>query len=449
MTNWDTSQHLPERIVFVVNDHFMPTDRHQPYIYGVVQHVVHSADLLTAIGVETRILLYNRDESINRPTILRTTIWNTFAAVRLNFNFRMPKELLVGAFAEALESLDDPPVKNTKSRPLIYFQTSALLPYLPSGYGAVITHHSPFVDDVSAVLGSEGARRAFDWDHAKAHHLTITQREGIRALRERKSIVCAETSQLQLDYLRQRQIPDDRICALSPPLEDLPKAGDALPLEAEQALLKSLARRGEGPIAFTAVSRLDYFKNIELFVQSCCLSLQQGTISGALIVGGSPGDPERSHLRAMVPEHLQPHVIFVPKIPRRALIGNLFPRMAGRGVFVCSSRYDLTPFTPLEAARLDVCTLVPASRHVGASAFLPPKFQFFPSQIGLSDVLKRLARADDRQREFAPVASAIRNATSNDAYLRGFEMAWARLRATLTPSLYPASATRNAYYAKT
>lgn len=428
MRNQNGLERLPAVVVSVVNNRFIPSDRSQPYIYGVVQHVFHSADVLAAAGVEMQLLLYHRDESISQPIIRRTMVWNMFAAVRLDFHFRMPKHVLVAAFAQALACLDpDTSAIGARSRPLIYFQTSALLPYLPDGYGAVITHHAPFVDDVAAALGPEGARLAFNWDHAKAHHLARTQRNGVRTLRARGSVVCAEISRIQSEYLRARRIQDDRVYALPQPLEPLPIEGDALSPEVEQALRTLLREPGRAPIAFTAVSRLDYFKNVELFVKSCCHSLQHGTIAGALIVGGAPDDPERPRLRAMVPEHLRPSVIFVPKIPRTALVSALFPRMAPSGVFVCSSRYDLVPYTVLEAACVGVCTLVPASRFVGASAYVPTDFQFTPSQTGLCRALERLADADDRHREFAPVASAIRSATCDVAHLRGFEAAYARI----------------------
>jgi glycosyltransferase involved in cell wall biosynthesis len=428
MRNQNGLQRLPAVVVSVVNDRFIPSDRSQPYIYGVVQHVLHSADVLAAAGVEMRMLLYHRDESISQPVIRPTMVWNSFAAMRLDFHFRMPTHVLVAAFAQALASLDpDTSALGARPRALIYFQTSALLPYLPHGYGAVITHHAPFVDDVAAALGPEGARLAFNWDHPKADHLARTQRNGVRTLRARGSVVCAEISQIQSEYLRARKIQDDRVYALPQPLEPLSNERDALSPEVEEALRTLLAAPGRAPIAFTAVSRLDYFKNVELFVESCCHSLQQGTIAGALIVGGAPDDPERPRLRAMVPEHLRPSVIFVPKIPQPALIATLFPRLAARGVFVCSSRYDLVPYTVLEAARVGVCTLVPASRFVGASAYVPADFQFHPSQTGLCRALERLANADNRHGDFAPVASAIRSATCDVAYLRGFEAAYARV----------------------
>jgi glycosyltransferase involved in cell wall biosynthesis len=428
MRNQSMLERLPAVIVSVVNDRFIPSHRSQPYIYGVVQHVFHSANILAAAGVETRFLLYHRDESISRPIIERTTIWNAYTAVRLDFHFRMPDHVLIAAFARALACLDpDTPAADERWRPLVYFQTSALLPYLPDGYGAVITHHSPFVDDVTAALGPEGARLAFNWDHAKADHLSRTQQNGVRTLRERRAIVCAEISPIQLDYLRARRIQDDRVCALSQPLETELVERDALSPDVEQLLRALLAAPGDAPIAFTAVSRLDYFKNVELLVESCCQSLQQGTIAGALVVGGAPDDPERLRLRAMVPEHLRSSVIFVPKVPRTVLVSELFPRMAVRGVFVCSSRYDLVPYTVLEAARLEICTLVPASRFVGASAYVPPAFQFTPSRAGLCRALERIVHADNRRRDFAPVASDIRSATCDIAHLRGFEAAYTRI----------------------
>jgi glycosyltransferase involved in cell wall biosynthesis len=285
---------------------------------------------------------------------------------------------------------------------------------------AVVTHHGPFVADVVESIGPELAARAFEWDHAKIEHLAAVQRAGLDVVRANKRIICAEISPIQMRRLCREGVAHERVMAIAQPVE-CPVTTAALPGALQAALAPA------GPIAVTAVSRLDQFKNVELFVRGCIAALQRGHLAAALVVGGFPTDPERDRLAALVPESLHDRVYFHPRISHESLAGDLFYRIAGRGVFVCSSRFDLVPYTVLEAARTGLCTIVPDLPSVGAREYLPEPFRFPATPRGLAEALERIG---PMMTTFAPVAAAIRRATGDAAFLAGFRKACARLPGT-------------------
>jgi glycosyltransferase involved in cell wall biosynthesis len=112
---------------------------------------------------------------------------------------------------------------------------------------------------------------------------------------------------------------------------------------------------------------------------------------------------------------------------RRDLVaGWLFPALAGRGIFVCTSRFDLVPYTALEAARAGLATLVPDTGRVGAAEYLSPGYLFRPEPTELCAAIERTINSAAVATGFAPIARAVAAGTGDDAVAAAYETICAR-----------------------
>lgn len=400
--------------LIVLNRRFLPVGPRPAYLYGVVQHVVRAAEVLGATGARVGFILYHRCEETTAPVVDETAVLGRFPGAILRFHFAMEPAVLVIAFRDAVAKVAD-----GWRAPLLYLQTSAVLPYAPPELDVVVTHHSPFVTNVAEVLGPAGARSAFEWDHPKTEHLARMQAEGLAVTARSGNVRCGEISAIQEKYLLGRGVDRNRVVRLPQPLDG---PCEAAPLP--DAVAAAAAGRSKGRlIAVTAVSRLDYFKNVELFVEGAVEALRRGTLKKAVMIGGFPEDEERERLRALVPCELGQSFVFAPRVARAALVGSLFAQLASYGVFVCSSRFDLVPYTALEAARSGLCTVVPDTGNVGAAEYLSEDYRFPLSAEGLGDLFARLAGdgGDDELARFAETGIAVRAGTTDAAFAQAFE----------------------------
>jgi glycosyltransferase involved in cell wall biosynthesis len=258
---------------------------------------------------------------------------------------------------------------------------------------------------------------AFDWDHPKADHLATVQAQGLAVAADRDNVRCGEISRIQEAYLVDGRVDPRRVTRLTQPLDGA-CTSTPLPASVDEALS---GRSGRGLVAITAVSRLDHFKNVELFVRGAVEGLRDGHLEKAIVIGGFPHDDERERLKALVPFAEQCSFAFVPRIPRAALVGTVFPRLASHGVFVCSSRFDLVPYAALEAARSGLCTVVPDTGCVGAAEYLPPRYLFAATPHGLAELFATLAGDDDSLHGFVDTADSIRLGTSGNAFRGSFQ----------------------------
>ncbi|BBX97177.1 glycosyltransferase family protein [Mycobacterium lacus] len=94
-------------------------------------------------------------------------------------------------------------------------------------------------------------------------------------------------SQLQRDYLLRNGIDSARIRPVRPPI--------SVPATAESRLPKPLFRfiAGAEILVFTAAARLDYFKNVELLIDTGIHALEKNIPVRVLIVGGNEYDDAR------------------------------------------------------------------------------------------------------------------------------------------------------------
>jgi glycosyltransferase involved in cell wall biosynthesis len=409
--------------VLVLNRRYVPHAVDAPYMYGVVQHALRVAKILTARGHRIGFVLYERDERLSAPRLRAGRVLGSFDAVIVNFHFGMRADQLTTAFAMAVHAVVNP--WKERRPPLIYYQTSAVLAFAPPEFDSLVTHHGPFVHDVIDALGEELAAEAFEGDHVKMEHLRRAQLHGMAVARSRERILCAEISPIQVERLQREGIPHERVLRIPQPVDCQRQYGTPLPDPL------SRVAESDGPVAIIAVSRLDQFKNVELFVRGCCLALESADLTAALVVGGFPHDAERQRLQRLVPPPLRAAFHFAPRVSHGVLAGNLFYRLAGRGIFVCSSRFDLVPYTALEAARAGLCTIVADLPTVGARDYIPQPFRFPAHPEGLAAAVKRVA---PRVREFDCVGRAIRHATSDEAFLDGFGSLCSRFAAACSPT---------------
>ncbi len=409
--------------IFVLNDRFVPEASSNPYLYGVVQHAFQGAAALSAAGASVGFVLYRRDEACDTPFISQRLIPTGYRGVVVRFHFGMREDVVARAFHEAVVRAA------VSASPVLYLQTSVLLPFLPPEYDIAITHHSPFVEDVIARIGATAARRAFDWDHPKTAHLRRFQERAVQALLERHNVICLEISVLQYRYLVSKGVPLSRVRRLPPPVSGR-RGSDVRCLP--EPLAGFLRERGpQGLVAITAVARLDYFKNIELFVEGCGLAIGDGHLDRALVVGGFELDPERERLKSLVPPDISDRILLTPRIGHDVLAESLFPALAGAGIFVCTSRFDLVPYTVLEAARVGLATAVPDHGNVGAAEYLPTEFLYSGSRESLAVLLAGIAADPGMLVDFGSTARAIAELTSDEAFVgvfRGLSRAKGRPR---------------------
>ena len=410
------------RGIIVLNANFAPASAAGPFKYGAVGYALRAAEALDRLGLLAGFLLYRRDERLDRPRLLAAPFLG-YPALELGFHFGMGRDVVGAALADARTRLD---------RGRLYYQTNVLLPFHPPGQPFAVTHHAPFVDHVVEALGPRLAEEAFGAGPAKLEHLRDSQRLGLDYLaRSRGSAV--EISSIQAGYLRTRGVRPRSIHRIHPPLE---WSGGADGLSRAGARLRSfIARAGPGLVLCTACSRLDAFKNVELFVEAALRLLKSGLDLRALIVGGLSRDGERRRLEALVDEGLAHRFCFAPRVSRDDLAG-LLDELAGRGLFVCPSRYETCGLTPLEAAARGVCTLVADTPdRVEAALLVPPGHRFAPTVEGLGAAVRRLAgdgRTPGRGRVLDEGARA-----GSRAFDARFIATWRRVTAPRAPGRRP------------
>ena len=413
------SARLFHDIVIVCNKHFIPDYENAEYIYGVVQHVLHLSKLFVGANFRVSFVLYHRDDSLTSPYVYRTTILDRYPAAVLRYNINMPASNVTHGMYDAIMAASSAGKDWRATRlPLIYIQTDALLPFVPTGFKVIITHHSPFVDAVCSSLDEASARRAFEWDHPKMDFLREMQRRSIPILRQRPDVRCLEISNLQEQFLLKSSIPPGKMYRLPPPI-----GGFTHKVAPPPELMKVLQapRDGSKLTVMTAVSRLDFFKNVDLFVDACIASMEREIVGNAIIIGGDADDVERTRLEHRVPSLLKPRFSFVKRLSRAAIVGNVFPALArSGGVFVCTSRYDLVPYTVLEASRCRLCTLIPDTGLVGASEYIPPKYQFDPDVASLVSLLHSLSTDSSYLYAFESTAMMVDILLSDETVMTAF-----------------------------
>ncbi|MBJ3592569.1 glycosyltransferase [Salmonella enterica subsp. enterica serovar Saintpaul] len=142
----------------------------------------------------------------------------------------------------------------------------------------------------------------------------------------------------------------------------------------------------------TAVARLDYFKNVEMFLQASVKLAETNQSIKILIIGDNQDyDERRENMHNMIPLALKDRCIIHPKLSPIEL-SSVFTALKKRGVFVCTSRYETLGITPLEAAISGIYTLMPALDSVEASLYFKDEDRFYYDTTELVIKLKRIIK---------------------------------------------------------
>lgn len=392
-----------QTVVLVLNKRFMPETSGAKYIYGVVQHVMHILTLLECCGVATRFLLYKRDDDLSHPSIKVNSMLGRVAAT-VEFNFKMQSSYIKQAFANALEQ-----ITRLDNEIFLYSQSAAVSDLLPEKTPMIMTNHSPFVASVFRELGTVVGKRAFDWDHPKADFLRHRQEEALNSLIRRQNVSFAEISRIQIDYLRVLKLNEGRLFAMPPPVGGRPvPAPELLPPE-----LRRLSKNSADRYALFPVSRFDYFKDLDLFVKGAARAIEQGVVRAAIVIGSDYGDDTIITAMKDLETPIQERFIHLPRQRREVLTRSIFPWIADCGVVACTSRYDLVPYTVLEAILAGAAVVVPESRLVGVSEYVPSNWRYARDPKSLSDALS--LGFDKNEREL--VRNEVETLTSDNKVL--------------------------------
>ncbi|QSZ28523.1 hypothetical protein DSL72_003021 [Monilinia vaccinii-corymbosi] len=372
--------------ILVLNDRYYPGTTNSPAKVGATAFALQVVRVLEDAGVFGGVILYDRQDHLAAP-IVRLVTRDLTPCVKLSFNFGMSTvqvryalyastALLVAAFSQSLP-------------PMLYYQTDTLLKYHPRGLPYCVTHHGPFYGDFTRHFTRDLAAIAYGSED-KASHLEATQEEGLRHLKACDRAYVLQHSNKQGEYLMERGIDPARVRALNPPIHSMRIYHHHHKASSIKALTSfSSSRR---ILIFTAVARLDYFKNIELLVDSAVSLLNRGRLVRLLIVGGEgTSDTAFAKLISRVPQKHRAQVKITSKIPKDDMYA-LFDFVQTHGIFVCTSRYETLGITPLEAALSGVTTLMPDCDLVEASRYFPSSHRFDLTVSGLSHVLEGFLR---------------------------------------------------------
>ncbi|MFB1047274.1 glycosyltransferase [Streptomyces chrestomyceticus] len=364
--------------ILVVNERYFPENELDAAHVGATSFSRFALRCLRNAGLSAGVILYKREEELTEPRVALAHR-SGFRCATLLFHFDMDAAAVSRAVAEAAALLCSE--HGFSGQAMLYYQTDALLGFHPQELACCVTHHGPFVHDFVGMFSARETARAFG-DAAKALHLFKHQELGVNRVRSNGRMFVLQHSQLQREYLVSRGVDERRIRAVRPPI-----APSTAPEPLRDDRLGSFVEEAE-LLVFTAVARLDYFKNVELLISGCVQARKRGVPLRILVAGDSPDDAAaREALRARVPREHGAEFLAVGKLSKTQLYA-LFNLARPNGIFVCSSRYETLGITPLEAALSGVCTLMPDTDKVEARRFFPVAHRFLPSSDGLADAIE-------------------------------------------------------------
>ncbi|KAJ0107085.1 hypothetical protein J7T55_006965 [Diaporthe amygdali] len=320
--------------------------------------------VLLDCNILSAIVLYSRDEQLSTVRCEVEEDWDGVVVVALYFNFRMNKIRIATSLRDAFRLASSK--RDKQPHPIVYYQTDTLLHYHPQGYHFCVTHHGPFASHFAQEFSPDLARLSFGGAQDKADILCRRQQLGIqRLLQDNQGHVLAH-SRLQQRILENAGLHSTRFTYLHPPI-GVPLCND--PIILPKAMQDFIY--GTSLLLLTAVARLDYFKNVELLVQSGLELLEMGVTVRTLVVGDPEDDSSRRRaLLESVPAEKRSLFMVYPRLAKGQLYA-LFAAARQNGVFICPSRYETLGITPLEAAASGVTTLVTETPNVEALTFMP------------------------------------------------------------------------------
>ncbi|PHM47990.1 glycosyltransferase [Xenorhabdus miraniensis] len=147
-------------------------------------------------------------------------------------------------------------------------------------------------------------------------------------------------------------------------------------------------------LLFTAVARLDYFKNIELLINASINLLEKGIPTKTLILGDEENnDVRRDIFYSMIPQEYRKNFLISHKTPHSELF-SIFNAIKKKAIFVCTSRYETLGITPLEAALNGIYTIVPDLSSVEASTYFSSRDKF---KYDITSLTKKIISTYDQK----------------------------------------------------
>lgn len=312
---------------------------------------------------------------------------------------------------------------------MLYYQTDTLLDYHPNHLPFCVTHHGPFYDHFAGHFSEELAAVAFG-SRQKARHLQTQQRSGVEHLKSRTYGFVLQHSELQGNYLRRCGVDPSKLFKLSPPIHSMRIEGYPVGASASRNAVVNSDR----VLLFTAVARLDYFKNVDLLVDAAVEHISRGRPLSVLIAGDDVNDGvRRKKLLERVPNQYVGSFEVIPKVAKDTLYA-LFDHARRNGIFVCPSRYKALGITPLEAALNGVTTVISDSIRVEAAKYIPKRYRFVPTAIELANLIESItvSRLDQRGKE---LYHHIENQISEESFKSNFLYAWMACSRKVRPSV--------------
>lgn len=402
--------------IVVLNANFVPYSLTGPFRYGATYYAFEVAKHLSQSHSFLGFILYKRDESLNKPYVKLRDILG-FNAIEMGFHYGFDPARMKVILSQAAETLKEAALwrscnGDSKTKPIFYYQTNALLVFHPEAYPYVVTHHAPFTDQVVRAMGMAHAVEGFGGGEAKLVHLKKMQQAGLAMMRYHRIGVAVELSKIQTRYLLDRRIPNARIFRVSPPVKDhstFCQTGNGV----FQQIREFTDRHARSLPLITAMARLDRFKNVALLVDASVDLMKMGFPLATIIVGGiSWEDPDRQRILEGIPSRFRPEFLFLPRLARDVMI-KVFRDLVGKALFVCTSRYETCGFTPLEAACAGLAAIVPNDcNHVEAASFFPESYRFEPNLEGL----KRSIETFYSNRDWLDIGQDFLNGGGSDGF---------------------------------
>lgn len=341
-------------------------------------HVLSQAGLLKGV------ILYHREETTLCPFFILERREGVLCAI-VTFNFRMTVVTVQNILAAAATELGD-----QKGDPcMLYYQTDTLLSYHPTWLPCCVTHHGPFYNDLTQYFSCQSVAIAFGGDE-KAQHLQRQQELGICYVKSSSNAFVLQHSRLQRAYLLRSGIDQARIRKLSPPIQLMSES--LIPVFNKTSLINF--PDPDGLLLFTTVARLDFFKNVELLLDSGLELLGRGLAINVFVAGDDERHDERRYaLLRRIPPRFCHRFRIMPKLTKTDLYA-LFIAVRARAIFVCPSRYETLGITPLEAALSGVTTIISDAKEVEASQYFPAENRFPPNAQELADLVEGFISRD-------------------------------------------------------
>lgn len=420
--------------IVVLNSKYFSRDTVTAAQVGASSFTFSVLRVLLDAHILSGIVLYSRNEDLNEAYCEIQDLWQGVLVVKVNFNFRMAQSTVASALSAAFDEISLHATK--KGAALVYYQTDTLLQFHPHGYQYCVTHHGPFVSHFSEQFTPALARVAFGGDSGKVEILDQQQRSGIRRLLQDSRGTVLAHSGLQQRILEEEGLSTARFKSVRPPIGvPLPQSPNILSQQMQEFIAASEV------LLYTAVARLDYFKNAELLLASGLELMKQGLPVRVLIVGDAQDDQDRRQvLLNSVPRIHRHNFLILPRLPKDHLYA-LFAATRRNGIFLCPSRYETLGITPLEAAASGVTTLMTETPNVEALAFMPLVCRVGQDKASIASRVE-LIYQDGIDKWAEMIVNHVRPRTSLEGFGKDLLQAWAEMTASRLPQKATAAQSR-------